>query len=164
MSLNSFSPTKTYGAGLSLPESKVDSFIDSLDTWISTNLEGKAPDKTASTTITGAWTFEGPVTTVNRIVPKRVANATSNYFAINAAVIFGQTSTASAVTFTIPEANATNVGKIVIVKDESGGAATHNISIFVDGGHNIDGSISSTISTNYGVKRFISDGNNWFSW
>jgi hypothetical protein len=56
-------------------------------------------------------------------------------------------------------------GHTYIVKDESGGAATHNITVKAASG-NIDGTLGSTgvaISTNYGVMRLYSNGTNYMT-
>lgn len=54
-------------------------------------------------------------------------------------------------------------GQMFIVKDASGNAAANNITISNADGVNIDGAASTTITTNYGVKRFYSDGSQWWS-
>ena len=54
-------------------------------------------------------------------------------------------------------------GRVIIIKDESGVAATNNITIDGQGGQTIDGQASVTISANYGVLRVYSDGSNWFT-
>ncbi|MBF0387314.1 MAG: hypothetical protein HQL20_05600 [Candidatus Omnitrophica bacterium] len=76
-------------------------------------------------------------------------------------VIIGVTSTAAARTITL--ANADKVaGRIIMVKDESGAAATNNITVQAEAG-TIDGAANVVISANYGVVRVYSDGSNWFS-
>jgi hypothetical protein len=76
--------------------------------------------------------------------------------------IIGVTNTATAVTITLATADVAP-GRIIIVKDESGGAATNNITVNTQGGQKIDNVSSVTISANYGVVRVYSDGNNWFT-
>jgi len=71
------------------------------------------------------------------------------------------TSTAAPRTIVLPA--SWSAGKILIIKDESGGAGTNNITI--DGnGKLIDGSAARTINTNYGALRLISAGTAWFTW
>jgi len=53
--------------------------------------------------------------------------------------------------------------RMVVVKDESGGAATHNITISTQGTEKIDGADTKVISTNYAAVRLICDGSNWFT-
>ncbi len=62
MTLNAFSKSKVYGNGLRWTEQVMDTFVDDLSTWLNTEVVGKTPDKSASTTITGTWTFT-PLTT-----------------------------------------------------------------------------------------------------
>lgn len=52
-------------------------------------------------------------------------------------------------------------GRLATVKDTTGNASTNNI-VINSGGANIDGVSGATISTDFGVMRFISDGTNWF--
>jgi hypothetical protein len=69
--------------------------------------------------------------------------------------------TDSAVTLTL----ATNdmfVGRVLTIKDETGNAATNNITVDTEGAETIDGAASKTVSTNYGYISVYSDGSNWF--
>jgi len=80
--------------------------------------------------------------------------------------IIAVTSTASARTITIPDptlvnATATNVFEMSVV-DESGGAATHNITVSPAAG-TINGAASKAITTNFGFLRFYSNGTAWFT-
>jgi hypothetical protein len=84
-----------------------------------------------------------------------VAAATTDY-------LIGVTSTAAARTITLPTAVG-SAGKTYLVKDESGGAATNNITLATTGGQTIDGAASLAIATNYGVARVYSDNANWFT-
>lgn len=82
--------------------------------------------------------------------------------ATTADVIIGITSTAAARTVTLPD--TANSGAVFIVKDESGAAATNNITVSVSGGvKTIDGSTSFVINTNYGVLRCYYNGTNFFT-
>ena len=66
---------------------------------------------------------------------------------------------------TLPAAAAGNAGQSWIIKDESGGAATHNITIKTAGG-TIDGVAGGTgkvINTAYGILRVYSNGTNYFT-
>lgn len=66
-------------------------------------------------------------------------------------------------TIGLPLPSLVGGGKHFIVKDEVGGATTTNVTIRSDGEKTIDGSSSTTLSANYQVKRFYTDGNNWFT-
>lgn len=52
-------------------------------------------------------------------------------------------------------------GKVIHIKDQLGNASNQNITISVDGGTNIDGETSVTISVNYGSITLLCDGTNW---
>jgi|GEM_PF-6066459 len=73
------------------------------------------------------------------------------------------TSTASARTVTLPLCTATTTGEITDeleyeIKDESGGAATNNITLTPVGSQKIDGSSNKVINTNYGFTKVYCDG------
>ena len=68
---------------------------------------------------------------------------------------------AGAVTITLPTAEVRK-GRTFTIKDESGAAATNNITIDTEGSENIDGSATDVISDNFGGKTYYSDGTNWF--
>ena len=69
---------------------------------------------------------------------------------------------AGVVTITLPTAQVNN-GRSYTIKDESGAAATNNITVATEGSENIDGAATDTISENYGAKTYYSDGSNWFT-
>ena len=54
-------------------------------------------------------------------------------------------------------------GRVVIVKDERGTAASANITVSRSGSDTIDGATSVVIATNYGSAAFYSDGANWWT-
>lgn len=74
--------------------------------------------------------------------------------------IVGVTSTASARAYTLP---AQTAGLAIVVKDESGAAATNNITVTPASG-TIDGAANKVINTNFGVLRLYSNATNWFTW
>jgi parallel beta-helix repeat protein len=93
----------------------------------------------------------------------RTATAT-DYTVLFTDDVISVTSTASARTITLPTPSAVP-GRTYIVKDESGGAATHSITVKSASG-NIDGTAGSTgipITTNYGSMRVYSNGSNYFT-
>jgi len=67
-------------------------------------------------------------------------------------------------TTTLPSLASADEGQMYIIKDESGTAGTHNITIATAGSETIDGSSTQTISANYGVLRVYWSGGNYFSW
>jgi len=69
---------------------------------------------------------------------------------------------AGAVTITLPTAEVRK-GRVYTVKDESGAAATNNITVDTEGSETIDGSATDVLSDNYGAKTYYSDGSNWFT-
>jgi hypothetical protein len=94
---------------------------------------------------------------------KRTATAT-DYSVLKTDVFVAVTSTASARVMTLPAANTFKAGQVVIIKDESGGAATNNVSVARAGSDTIDGATSVSITANYGVVRLYSNGSDkWFS-
>ena len=76
--------------------------------------------------------------------------------------VIGVTDTTSARTITLATADM-KPGRIMIIKDETGAAATHNITVATEGTEKIDGQDTITITANYGVLRVYSDGSNWFT-
>lgn len=74
--------------------------------------------------------------------------------------IIGVTNTAAPRTITLASADCVP-GKIFIIKDESGGAGTNNITIDTQGGKTIDGALSVSITVDFGSVRIYSDGVNW---
>lgn len=77
-------------------------------------------------------------------------------------IIVGVTNTGAARTITLDTDDVAD-GRVVIVKDESGGAGTNNITIDTEGSETIDGVASIDITVDYGVLRVYSDGTNWFT-
>lgn len=77
--------------------------------------------------------------------------------------LVGVTSLVDAPTIGLPRPKLAGAGKYYIIKDEVGGAATTTITIQSVGEETIDGSSTSTLTTNYQAKRFYSDGANWFT-
>lgn len=77
--------------------------------------------------------------------------------------LIGLTHLSYAPTIGLPKPSLAGVGKLYSIKDEVGGAATTTITIVSAGEETIDGSSSTTISTNYDTKDFYTDGANWFT-
>lgn len=91
---------------------------------------------------------------------KTVADAA--YPILTTDYLIAYTSLTSGRTATLPTAvGATR--QVYVIKDESGGAATNNITIACTGGQTIDGSATKTINSNYGSLSVYSNGAVWFS-
>lgn len=99
--------------------------------------------------------FTGRVAEVVKRTPTAV-----DYMSAGESII-AVTNTAAPRTITLANADKDSAKRIEI-KDESGGAATNNITIVAETG-TIDGAASVAITANYGVARLYSDGTNWFS-
>ncbi len=118
---------------------------------------------------TGVWTrtavgsaakhvFGNPVTAPAAVHP--VADA--DYTVLTTDELIEYTSITATRTVTLPSATS-RPGQRVVVKDMSGGAATHNIAVstsnpFIE---TIDASGTYVISTNYGFVSLISDSGSW---
>lgn len=96
----------------------------------------------------------------NVILIKKIA---TDYNVLNTDYYIGITSTAAARTMTLPALGATGpkLGQTFVFKDESGGAATNNITISPTGA-TIDGAASAVINVNYGSLKICFDGTNYF--
>lgn len=130
-------------------------------------------DNTKTGTVTSAY---------NLYASQPFAGSTGNYYAVSiqggevhhwgstatdytvktSDYIVAVSNTSAGRTITLPSA-VPDAGWEVIIKDESGGAATHNISVSGNG-HNIDGATPATINTNYGVLRIYSNGTQYYTW
>jgi len=76
-------------------------------------------------------------------------------------LIIGVTNTATARTITLQTADCV-ARRIIIVKDQSGGAGINNITIATQGAETIDGAATAVIAANYGQVTLYSNGTNWF--
>lgn len=85
-----------------------------------------------------------------------------NYTVLVTDYIVGITSTAAPRTITLPPAAMAEFGRIYVIKDQSGGAGTNNITIDPDGAELIDGAATKVINTNYGAMAIYSNGLGWF--
>ena len=77
-------------------------------------------------------------------------------------IIIGVSNTALPVTVTIPTIQIL-AGLRFIIKDESGGAGTNNITVETEGSETIDGEASASIVENFGTLELYSDETNLFS-
>jgi len=94
---------------------------------------------------------------LNLSVQSTAVNANTNGAAI---VLVTDTSAARTITLDTDDVVA---GRVITVKDQSGGAGTNNITIATEAAETIDGNASVAITVDYGVGRLVSDGTNWFT-
>jgi len=89
----------------------------------------------------------------------------TNYSGINSATttsgegVIG-VDTGAAVTVTLGTVDVV-AGRIIVIKDVTGSAATNNITINTQAAQTIDGVSSIAINVDRGVVRVVSDGTNW---
>lgn len=72
--------------------------------------------------------------------------------------LFIDVNVANAVTLTLPPSPP--IGTNYIIKDSSGSAGTNNITVSANTGNTIQGSASTSISTDFGLVQIIYDGTN----
>ena len=75
-------------------------------------------------------------------------------------ILLGATTDAYPVLAILPAASAANTGRLVVLKKLFTSGAG-NVQIQVDGGGNIDGVTSKTVTTQYATTRLVSDGSQW---
>lgn len=117
-------------------------------------LKVNQPSFGATTARFAAW--------INGGLIHKITEQAANYTVTVGDYYVGITSTAAARTVTLP-ATVPQTGWTCVVKDESGGAATNNITVG-GGGVNIDGAANFVINTNYGVVRIYSNGTQYYTW
>jgi len=99
----------------------------------------------------GAIFFDGAIRNARTVV------AVTPYPVVGDDNILAVDTSALAITINLPSA-AANPGRRLIIKDETGDAATRNITIMPDAGDTFDGAASDTIGVNRGSRTFYSDG------
>lgn len=97
-------------------------------------------------------------------VINRTSVSSSVYSTTMSDFLISVTSLTTGVTIGLPSPGLVRTGKTYVVKDEVGGAGTTTITIRSFGDSNIDGSVTTTITTNYGAKRLYSSGTEWFTY
>jgi hypothetical protein len=90
----------------------------------------------------------------------RTGVADTAYSILGTDCIIAYTSLTAGRTATLPTA-ASVTGRTYLVKDETGTAATNNITVATTSSQTIDGASTYVISTNYGWVAVYSDGTNW---
>jgi hypothetical protein len=120
---------------------------------------GADPAFTSTPTFAGASTFTGSVTLNGGLIEKLTTTAVS-YQVLVTDVIIGVTDTTAARTITMPNSGLV-AGQRWTIKDQSGGAATHAITI-AGNGANIDGIANQVINGNYDSVDIYTDSSNFF--
>lgn len=119
--------------------------------------------ETGHTTLpSGASSLLGALSIAQSPRLRRVATAVSVSTTVEG--IVGVTNTAAPRTITL-STDDLEAGRVIIIKDESGGAGTNNITVTAQnpGTNKIDGANTQVISTNYGVLRVYGNGTHWFT-
>lgn len=165
MSITAFTPTKDYADNTEFTEAQLDAFSDSLVEWLDDEILTKVPDKTGTETIEGDWTFSGAIIGGSSMAFKRTTKSEGYYKVLSTDCYIAKTGISfGGDTVELPNAATLTAGHIVIVKDEAGLAASRNIVVDGHSTQTINGSATSTISTNYGSLALYTNGTNWFSW
>jgi hypothetical protein len=117
----------------------------------------------------GSFNFFGNTNVSYRLIQSTQGNilqsvrSSTSYTVLNSDSYIGITSTSAPRTVTLPNSGVIK-NQTFIIKDESGGAATNNITVSVAGGvKTIDGSTSYVINTDYGEVGLTYDGTNFFT-
>lgn len=89
---------------------------------------------------------------------QEVTTSATTYVALTTDCVIFTDSTSNAVAITLP---LPTTGLTITVKDKTGQAATHNVTINHHASETIDGATSLTMSTNFDAVVLVSDGTNW---
>jgi hypothetical protein len=92
----------------------------------------------------------------------RTAISDAGYAVLASDYLVAYTSLTASRTVTLPSA-AGLANRTIIIKDESGSAATYNIIVNVLAGGTIDGASAKAVNTNYGTLEVYSNGSQWFT-
>lgn len=93
-------------------------------------------------------------------ISKVTSVSTTPYTALATDFIIDVTTTSTAITINLPTATG-NAGRIYIIKDVSGQAATNNITVDASGTQLIDGTLTKIISGNFGALTLKCTGSAW---
>jgi hypothetical protein len=108
--------------------------------------------------------FEAPIvvdTTVDVDKAKRRLSITANYSITSADHFVGVDTSNGAVTLTLPATSDVAEGKIYIIKDEGGNAATNNIIINTADSAEIDSLNAVSLVSNYGAISIYFNASDW---
>jgi hypothetical protein len=102
----------------------------------------------------------GSQNNINAILGRTTSVTTASYTVQPTDVILA-VSTSSATTITLPTPTTSNKGRVLTIKDVTGSASTHNITISATS--LVDGASTLLISTNYGFVQIYSDGVTYYT-
>lgn len=105
------------------------------------------------------WVHAGALTANGGMFMKTVVSNVDFTFGATETVVL-ITDTAAQRTVTLPALSG-NTGRILIIKDASGAAATNNITIDGNGAETIDGTATKVINANYGSLTLVGDVGGW---
>jgi len=110
----------------------------------------------------GSWFISNIGVTPEDVSFPRTALSDTAYLARITDSFITYTALTAARSLTLPIASLFPVGKELLVKDESGAAATYNITIVPTSG-TIDGAANKVVNANYGKACVYSSGSAWFT-
>tara|TARA_R110000744_G_scaffold377045_2_gene491756 strand:+ start:7215 stop:9263 length:2049 start_codon:yes stop_codon:yes gene_type:complete len=129
----------------------------------STAIEGGTVNNTV---IGGATAAAATVTTLTQtsglVKYRSKASGDSPYGVAASDYIIGVNTTGGAVEVDLQAASSAGTGRMLVIKDVGGAAATNNITIDPNGSEKIDGQTSLVIAANSGSAMLFCDGSNWF--
>lgn len=96
---------------------------------------------------------------------KRTPVGAGNYNALISDIIIGKIAISpNGDSIFLPTTAAAGEALIYVIKDETGTAGLHPITIVAAGGETIDGLPTYLLALNYGVVRLYVGGGNWWIW
>lgn len=98
----------------------------------------------------------------NLFLNRKVTTVAADYTVLPDDVIISVSNTSNTRQITLPPPTAENVGRAFLIKDSSGGASTHPITVKSTSGW-IDGKPTQAISYDYGCLEVYSDGTQYFT-
>lgn len=87
----------------------------------------------------------------------------TNYTAVASDYMICYTTLTAGRSVTLPTASASNTNQVYVIKDQTGNAASNNITVQGTGGQTIDGAATKVINTAWGVLKVYTNGSNWFT-
>ena len=114
----------------------------------------------AKADLSQAWTHTGLLSAQGGFAAK-VTVSTTNITVGATDTVVAITDTTAARTVTLPAVSG-NTGRVVVIKDATGAAATNNITVDGNAAETIDGAATYAINTNYGSVTLVADVGGWY--